>query len=533
MTLAALDPRFADALAHLPDYLGQHVVLSVSALALGLAISLPLAILAVRRPPLRWPLLAFASLIQTIPSLALLALFYPLLLGLSGLTDMLFGTSFSALGFLPSLLALTLYSALPVLRNTVTGILGVDPAVSQAALGVGMSPRQALLMVELPLALPVIMAGIRTAAVWVIGAATLSTTVGQTSLGNYIFSGLQTQNWSLVLFGCLGAAALTLVVDQLLALVQDGVAERRRTRVAAGGAGLALLLAAALLPGFVRAKPDYVIGAKTFAEQYILAALMEQRIDAAGLTTARRDGLGSTVAFSAVAGGEIDAYVDYSGTIWSTLMQRTDVKPREQVLAEVKDWLKREHGVTMLGSLGFENAYTLAMSRKRSEELGIHSIADLTRNAARLNIVGDFEFFGRPEWAALRDAYGLAFKNQRQMQSTFMYQAVASGDADVISAYSSDGRLAEYDLVTLDDPKQALPSYDAIVLLSPQRANDRKLIEALAPLIGAIDVADMREANLRADRSEDKQTTDVAARWLWDRIRAQRAGAKTGAATAP
>src|SRR6185437_9898680 len=194
-----LDPRLADALARLPDYLGSHVLVSVTALALGLSISLPLAILSVRRPVLRGVMLTIASVVQTIPGLAL---FYPLLLVLAALSQRLFGASFSALGFLPSVLALALYSMLPVLRNTVTGLNGVDKRLSEAARVVGVPPWRLLRDIELPLALPVIMAGIRTSAVWVIGTATLSTPIGQTSLGNYIFSGLQTQNWVFVLFGC-------------------------------------------------------------------------------------------------------------------------------------------------------------------------------------------------------------------------------------------------------------------------------------------------------------------------------------------
>jgi osmoprotectant transport system permease protein len=516
--MSGLDPRIGDALSHLPDYLGQHVLVSVTALALGLGISLPLAVAATRRASLRWPLLAFASLVQTIPGLALLALFFPLLLGLAALSERMFGAGFSALGFLPSVLALTLYSMLPVLRNTVTGILGIDPAVKAAALGVGMTPRQQLWMVELPLAMPVIMAGIRTAAVWVIGTATLSTPVGQTSLGNYIFSGLQTQNWVSVLFGCVAAAALALVVDQLLALMESGVAARKRARVALGGAGLAFIVAAALLPGLGRAPPSYVVGAKTFTEQYILAALIEQRLAAAGHSTARRDGLGSTVIFDALAAGEIDVYVDYSGTIWANHMRRSDVKPRAEVLAEVGRWLERERGIKLLGGLGFENAYALAIGRRRADELSVRSIADLARHAPRLSIAGDYEFFARPEWKAIREAYGLAFREQRQMQPEFMYPAAAAGEVDVISAYTSDGRIARYDLVVLSDPRQAIPPYDAILLVSPRCASDERLREALAPLIGAIDVALMREANLLTDRSEDKETPEAAARWLWSRI---------------
>ncbi|MGH6999397.1 MAG: ABC transporter permease, partial [Phenylobacterium sp.] len=235
-----MNERIAQAFALLPDYLAWHVVLSASALALGVLISLPLAVAASRSPRLRWPVLAFAGLIQTIPSLALLALFYPVLLGLSAASQAVFGKGFSALGFLPSLLALTLYSMLPILRTATAGVLGVDPAVREAADGVGMTPRQRLFQVELPLAMPVIMAGVRTAAVWTIGAATLSTPVGQTSLGNYIFAGLQTENWVFVLFGCAASAALAMIVDQLLGLIETGAAKRRRGLVIAGAVLLML-----------------------------------------------------------------------------------------------------------------------------------------------------------------------------------------------------------------------------------------------------------------------------------------------------
>src|ERR1700754_3315604 len=256
------DPRWGEALGHLPDYLGNHVRVSVIALALGLLVSLPLAIIARNRPAMRGALLGFASVVQTVPGLALLALFYPLLLALAALSLTWLGVSFSAFGFLPSVLALALYSMLPVMRNTVTGLQGIDPAILEASQGVGMTPRQSLGMVELPLALPVIMAGVRTAAVWVIGTATLSTPIGQTSLGNYIFTGLQTQNWVFVLFGCVAAAALALATDQLLALIEAGVSTRRRGRVAAGMIGLVAIVVLALLPALARGQDRYLVGAK-------------------------------------------------------------------------------------------------------------------------------------------------------------------------------------------------------------------------------------------------------------------------------
>jgi osmoprotectant transport system permease protein len=511
------DPRWSEALGHLPDYLGNHVRVSVTALALGLLVSLPLALFARNRPLLRGALLGFASVVQTVPGLALLALFYPLLLALAALSLTWLGFSFSAFGFLPAVLALALYSMLPVLRNTITGLQGVDPAILEAAQGVGMTSRQSLFMVELPLALPVMMAGIRTAAVWVIGTATLSTPIGQTSLGNYIFAGLQTQNWVFVLFGCFAAAALALVVDQLLALVETGIRNRSRLRAALGGIGVLALVAATLVPSMARPQSTTIVGAKTFTEQYVLAALMAQRLRAAGLSASSREGLGSNVIFDALASNDIDVYVDYSGTLWANQFHHTDIKPRQELLADLKVTLAQQK-ITLLGELGFENAYALVMPKKRAEALGIRSIADLASRAGTMSIAGDYEFFSRPEWAGLQKAYGLSFRAQRQMQPDFMYAAVASGEVDVIAGYTSDGLIAKYDLVVLDDSKHAIPPYDAIVLISPKRAEDQALRAALTPLLGRIDIATMREANLRASGNDANSSSDAVAKWLWDKI---------------
>jgi osmoprotectant transport system permease protein len=510
------DPRWSEALAHLPDYLGNHVRVSIAALTLGLGVSLPLAILSRNRPLLRAALLGLASIVQTVPGLALLALFYPLLLALAALTLSWFGFSFSAFGFLPAVLALALYSMLPVLRNTITGLNGVDAGLLEAAQGVGMTPRQSLLMVELPLALPVMMAGIRTAAVWVIGTATLSTPIGQTSLGNYIFAGLQTQNWVFVLFGCIAAAALALLVDQLLALIENGLRLRSRLRTALGGLGIAALVATALTPSLARPSSGYVVGAKTFAEQYVLSALMAQRLRAAGLPATTREGLGSNVIFDALASGDIDVYVDYSGTLWANQFHRTDMMPRKELLAELKAILGRQN-INLLGELGFENAYALVMPRRRAAELGVKSIADLAARAPSLSIAGDYEFFSRPEWAAIQKAYGLSFRAQRTMQPDFMYAAVASGEVDVIAGYTSDGLIAKYDFVALEDSRGAIPPYDAIVLLSPRRASDDRLKAALQPLLGRINIGAMREANLRAAGNDASSSRDAVARWLWEK----------------
>jgi osmoprotectant transport system permease protein len=510
-----VDERLASALRLLPDCLSQHVLLSAAALGLGVAISLPLTVAASRSAAVRWPVLGLASVIQTVPSLALLALFYPLLLGLSSVCRHLFGFGFAALGFLPSLLALTLYSMLPILRNGVTAIVGLDPAILQAARGVGMTGRQRLWRVELPLAAPMIMAGVRTAAVWVIGTATLATPVGQTSLGNYIFSGLQVENWVWVLFGCAAAVALAIVTDQLLALVELGVA-RRRPRIAWLGVGLLLagVAAAGSVPLAATGRAGYLVGAKNFSEQYILAALIADRIRGSGQAATERTDLGSTIAFRALAANELDVYVDYSGTLWTNILRRTDSVPRGQMLQDLRQALRRRYGVALLGPLGFENAYVLAMRSDRAAALGVRSIEDLARLSPQLTLGGDLEFFARPEWHALEARYGLAFRARREYQPTFMYRALMSGEVDVITAFSSDGRIAADHLTVLQDPLHAIPPYDAVLLLSPRRAADPVLRTALEPLVGAIPIGLMRQANYRVDGPTDKLTPAQAARWL-------------------
>ena len=262
----------------------------------------------------------------------------------------------------------------------------------------GMTGWQKLRLVEAPLSAPYVMAGIRTAAVWTIGAATLATTIGQKSLGDPIFAGLQTQNWALVLAGCMASAGLAIIADGLLGLIERGFAQRRRWTWL--GAGLAVLagVLAALVAQFGRDGEDrIVIGAKSFSEQYILARLIGDRLERSGFDVEYRDGLGSAVVHSALTGGAIDIVVDYTGTLWTNQLNRTDNPGRDAMFERILEWERETNGVRVLGRLGFENAYAFAMRADRARELGIESLADLAFVAPRLTVGGDPEFFERPE----------------------------------------------------------------------------------------------------------------------------------------
>lgn len=497
-------------LALLPHYVTAHLQLTLFALAAGMAFSIPAGIAITRSPRFERPVLAVASVIQTVPSLALLAVMVPALSALG----------LRSIGFLPALIGLSLYSVLPILRNTVTGLSGLDPALTEAARGVGMTPRQQLWRVELPLAMPVILAGVRTATVWTVGMATLSTPVGAASLGNYIFSGLQTRNLTSVLVGCFGAAALALVLDGLVRALGAALVGRRRSPLLVVLATLGVLYAyssVTFVQGLRRSGPDrIVVGAKTFTEQYILGRILALQIEkSTGSPVEVVSSLGSTVVFDALRAGEIDAYVEYSGTIWATIMHRDSAPAtRAAVLSEVSGFLESQHGITVAGPLGFENAYALAMRRGQATGLAVKSISDLARHAPRLAIGGDYEFFDRAEWRAIRDIYGLEFRDQRSMDPSLMYQAVANGEVDVIGAFSSDGRIAALDLTVLQDERGAIPPYDAIILAGPRLVRERRdVLAALSALAGRIDADDMRRMNLAVDQ-EGAAPDDVAARFV-------------------
>jgi osmoprotectant transport system permease protein len=199
-------------------------------------------------------------------------------------------------------------------------------------------------------------------------------------------------------------------------------------------------------------------------------------------------------------------------------MHRTDVPPRAEIVRRVAEWTRETSGVRLLGALGFENAYAFAMSGEEAEARGITTLADLASQAPQLTLGSDLEFLDRSEWRAVRSAYGLRFAETQRYTPSFMYRALASGRADVISAFSSDGRIAAQHLTALADPKGAIPGYDAILLLAPGRADDAQMIEALRPLVGAISVEAMRQANYMVDRSDDKRTPEQAARWLQEEL---------------
>jgi len=498
----------------LPRLLLSHVRLVFIAMLVSVVTSIPLGVLATRSARFERVVVGLASVVQTIPALALLAVMVPVL-GAMGLP---------AIGVLPALIGLSLYCALPILVATVTGVREVSPALVEAARAVGMRDREVLRLVELPLAAPFIVAGIRTATVWCVGMATLSTPIGAPSLGNYIFGGLQTRNHAATLVGCAAAATLALALDVVVRLIETGLKERRRTKTAVGVLALATVLVGALgslgLEAATSRRGDTVrIGTKSFTEQYILGRVLSQTVESkTGKKTELVESLGSSVVFDALADGTLDVYVDYTGTVWTTVLKRTEGVPsREEALRDIESELANRYGVEVVASLGFENTYALAIRKEDAEKWNVRTLSELSARAPDLRLGADYELFTRKEWTDLQRAYGYRFKEQRSMDPALMYQAARQGEVDVICAFSTDGRLASYRLAVLEDDKKVFPPFEAIILASKKLATRHPdVLEALRSLGGSLDEASMREMNRSVDE-DHASPSDVARRFLLGR----------------
>ena len=488
-----MNDNLREQLLLLPEYFQGHLVLTLVALAIGIAISIPLGIWASQSQVVKRPLLTTVSIIQTFPSVAILALVVALLGG--------------QIGLVPAIIALVLYCMLPIVRNTVTGLETVSDDVVEAARGIGMSSRQILVKVRLPLALPIIIAGIRTAAVWTVGLATLSTLVGATSFGNYIFTGLQTRNLVAVTVGSLAAAILAVTLDSIIGGLQ-WLSENQNGKEAVLKLQKAwILVITVILVGVsfsvysLLKKPaaDFIVGGKGFTEQYIIAGLLTAELEEAGFEIDQRLGLGTEVIYQATANEMVDIYLEYSGTVWANRMNETSNPGRQAVLAKVGDFVQENDGMYNVGPLGFQNLYALAMRKDRAAELGIETIDDMIPIANSLVAAGDLEFFGRPEWITLRDTYNIDFAEKLTFDTALMYTAVDRGQVDIITAYTSDGRIDAYNLKIIADPRNSLLPYDGMLIASASAAKNPLFLEIVGGLVNRISDETMREANRIVD----------------------------------
>jgi len=491
----------------------EHIQISFIALLIAIVISVPAGLALTRFPRLAAPIIGVASLFQTIPSLALLGFMIPLV----------------GIGIVPAIIALTVYALLPILRNTYTGIMGVEKPIKEAGVGMGMTGMQIMWKIELPLALSVIMAGIRTATVMLIGVATLASLVGAGGLGDLIFRGISTVNTELILAGTIPAALLALLFDFLLGRTERAVTplglraggRKRPTRLArAAGAAVGAVMAAVIAVGVIGGGSGLTwlngsgggggsggtvtVGGKNFTEQDILVHLLASLIEAkTDLRVVRKPYLGgSQVTHEALASGGIDLYAEYTGTGWTSVLgERPLGGDPGETFRRVKAAYEAKFGVTWLEPLGFNNTYTLAMRADAAEKLGIETMSQLAAHSAGLRFGATHEFLERPDgYKGLQATYGLKFGEVRGLDPGLTYGAVREGTVDVNDAFATDGRIQAFGLKVLKDDKLYFPPYYAAVVIRQDtlRAHP-ELADALGLLAGRIDDAAMSALNGQVD----------------------------------
>ncbi|WP_214841982.1 ABC transporter permease/substrate-binding protein [Exiguobacterium sp. s150] len=491
---------FQNRRGELIEALVEHLQLSVVSLLIAVLIAVPLGIWLTRRKKVAETAIGVTAVIQTIPSLALLGLMIPLV----------------GIGALPATIALVLYALLPILRNTFTGLNEVDKSLLEAARACGMKPNQSLMKVELPLALPVIMAGIRTAMVLIVGTATLAALVGAGGLGTLILLGINRNDNYLILLGAIPAAILALLFDFLLRQMEGATAARNRTKLIAVSTVLVLIIAAPLAFGRTQ-QTDLVVAGKLGPEPEILMnmykLLIEEETD---LSVSVRPNFGETTfVWGALRSGDVDIYPEFTGTVLASLVDETpNSNDAQEVYEQARDALA-DDGYVLLEPMQFNNTYAIAIPRDYAESESINTISDLRNVQNDIRAGFTLEFTDREDgYPGLQQAYGLDFPSVTSMEQKLRYRAISRGDVNLVDAYATDPDIAENDLVVLEDDQQFFPPYQGAPLLKAETLEEHPEIEdALNQLAGLISDEEMSELNRRVAYGNER-AYDVAKDFL-------------------
>jgi osmoprotectant transport system permease protein len=503
---------------------GEHLLLTGCSTVAALLIGIPLGILVFRNSWLRSPVMGVIGTLQTIPSLAMLAFLLALL---------------NKIGTAPALIALTLYALLPIVRNTLTGLEGVSPQIMEAAKGIGMTEFQQFRLVRIPLAAPVILAGIRTAAVVSVGIATLSAFIGAGGLGQFINRGLALSDTRLILLGSIPAALLALIVDFSVGSFAWGLRPERKRD--GKGSLKALIKPVALMVPFIlilagvasyfmksstQSGPAITsetgtksirVGSKNYTEQIILGEIIAQVVEAkTNLTIERRFNLGGTmICHGALVSGEIDLYVEYTGTALTAILNTPAMLEPGAAFDFVAEAYKNKFGLIWFKPFGFNNTYTITVREVDAKEHGWKQISDLKLAAPNLRAGFTAEFAERPDgYQGLKDAYDLRFGQVRDLDPSLMYEAVSKEEVDVICAFATDGRISSYNLKPLEDDRNFFPPYYAAPVIGEETLQKHpEVSNALSLIAGLIDDANMQRLNFEVD-GKGQSPSEVAKGFL-------------------
>lgn len=477
----------------------EHMQLSFISLFIAVIIAIPLAIYLTRHKKLAAVMIQITSIFQTIPSLALLGLMIPLV----------------GIGSVPAIIALVIYALLPILRNAYTGLNEIDPSLNEAADAMGMSRWRKLIKVQIPIAMPIIMAGIRNAMVLIIGTGTIAALIGAGGLGSLILLGIDRGNNHLILLGAIPAALLAILFDYLLSLFEK--ISFKKTVITLGILSV-LILGLLIAPLLTKDKEELIIAGKLGAEPEIIMNMYKYLIeDQTDVEVTLEPNMGKTTfVFNALESGDIDVYTEYTGTILATFLNEEITSSDEQeVFQQAKEGLAEQYDMSLLEPMAFNNTYTLAVTKELAEEYQLETISDLIPIADEIKAGFTLEFSDRQDgYLGIQDLYGLTFGEVQTMEPKLRYTAIETGDINLVDAYSTDSELAQYDLVVLEDDRGLFPPYQGAPLMLNETIEDFPEVEnSLNQLSGKITDAEMREMNFAVNVT-GKSASEVAQQFL-------------------
>ncbi|HEL1929609.1 TPA: ABC transporter permease/substrate-binding protein [Streptococcus suis] len=477
----------------------EHLRISLLALIIAIAIAVPLGLILSSKKRLTEWSLQITGIFQTIPSLALLGLFIP----------------FMGIGTLPAVVALVIYAIFPILQGTLTGLGEIDPSLEEAATAFGMNKWEKLKKFKLALAMPILMSGIRTASIMIIGTATLAALVGAGGLGSFILLGIDRNDSALILIGAVSSAVLAVLFGYGIRLLQD---KKPKTIL------LALLVTlftvgASYVPMLNFSTKQLVIAGKLGAEPEILINMYKLLIeDQTDIKVEIKPNFGKTsFLYEALKSGSIDIYPEYTGTITSTLLKNSpmDLSTNpEEVYTYAKEAILEQDDLMYLAPMAFQNTYALAVTEDYAQKNGIEKISDLAKVQQTAVAGFSLEFNDREDGnIGLKNLYNLQL-NVKTMEPALRYEAIKSGNVQIIEAYSTDSKVVTYKLKILEDDKQLFPPYQAAPLLSKETLEKYpELEQVLGVLAGKISTEEMTQMNYAVD-VEGKSAEQVAREYL-------------------
>jgi osmoprotectant transport system permease protein len=491
--------------------LAVFLSMTVRSLGLALLLGIPIALILTRLPKLAPPIIATLALLQTIPSLVLLALCIPLLAP--------FGMG---IGQPPALIAAVVYSLFPIVMNTYVGITQVPPSIRDAARGMGMTGRQILWNVELPLAFPVVLAGVRTGAIYASAMIVIGSFIGAGGLGDYIFNGLNRADNGLLLVGTIPILLLTLLLFWGL----GGLAQLSKRSSSLGmSLGGSLIVVFSLFAAYGVAdqilrprRADVVIGAKNFTEGQILSQIMRLSIeDGTRLSVDIKSNLGPSLVMKFLKTGEIDLYPEYTGNLL-TSKEALDLPvpgDRSTITGLVRQEMRRRFGLVFMEPFGLNNTYAPSVTEETARRYRLRNISDLQR-VPQLRVVIDLSFLTRPDgWKGLVEKYDLHFNEPpRQVSPDLLYRALEQQQADLVIGFATDWQITAQKLVVLADDRGYFPSYHAAPLVRETVLNRYPEVgAALGRLANKINDDTMRQMNYQV-AVEHRSEEEVAREFL-------------------